>query len=151
MVSLKLYVVTNTNTNTNTNFCLLKPKHNKINTNSQWMTNTRFVKTFPCVAAYMSSLAIIAVAIDRWKIITIIWNSKKNFLSYYDALACLHSSSIKFLIDCYYLLIKYFSHQILQLTSFSRHRVIINSNGCQVRIFCTNLKLKLSWRYYQVR
>ena len=28
--------------------------------------NTRLVKTFPCVAAYMSSLAIIAIAIDRF-------------------------------------------------------------------------------------
>lgn len=28
----------------------------------------RFVKTFPCVAAYMSSLAIMAVAIDRYEL-----------------------------------------------------------------------------------
>ena len=29
---------------------------------------SRFVKTFPCVAAYMSSLAIMAVAIDRYEL-----------------------------------------------------------------------------------
>ena len=30
--------------------------------------HSRFVKTFPCVAAYMSSLAIMAVAIDRYEL-----------------------------------------------------------------------------------
>ena len=33
------------------------------------LTLARFVKTFPCVAVYMSSLSNMAIAVDRYRVI----------------------------------------------------------------------------------